>query len=257
MIQVSFARAGLPEVHDDISRHLDSLPTSVDSFLEDHVRDSNHYVISVLGSRAGFASIHGGGLVTQFSLESTYQRFGQAAFQALRKLESVSAAFVPTCDEFYLSHAIDDYRLLAKQAYFFRALPNGRKAAEAEQCSLRPATSADEPVIRERSGDLFGNVAERIDRRELFVTCRAGSSVGFGIMARSPFQQDVASIGMFTLESVRCTGVGSATIALLIEECFRRKLRAVAGCWYYNHASKRTLERAGMTTQTRLLRVDY
>jgi RimJ/RimL family protein N-acetyltransferase len=256
-MHVSFARVELSEVHDQISRHLDSLPAPIDSFLEDHVRDSKHYALSAFGSRVGFASIHGGSLMTQFSLEPAYQHFGQAAFQALRKLESVREAFVPTCDEFYLSHAIDDYRQLTKQAYFFRALPSTLRSAEVEQCSLKPATAADEHVIRERSGDLFGEVGERIKRGELFLTYRAGTSVGFGVMAPSQFQRDVASIGMFTLEPFRCTGVGSATIALLMEECFRRNLRAVAGCWYYNHASKRTLERAGMITKTRLLRVEY
>ena len=29
---------------------------------------------------------------------------------------------------------------------------------------------------------------------------------------------------------------------------------AIAGCWYYNHTSKKTLEKAGMLTQTRLLK---
>jgi RimJ/RimL family protein N-acetyltransferase len=91
----------------------------------------------------------------------------------------------------------------------------------------------------------------------LFVTNRAGECVGFGIMAKSDFQRGVASIGMFTLAPLRGAGVGTATIALLIEECSRRGMRAVAGCWYYNHPSKRTLERAGMTTKTRLLKVEY
>ena len=30
--------------------------------------------------------------------------------------------FVPTCDEFFLAHALDDYRQLTKQAYFFAAV---------------------------------------------------------------------------------------------------------------------------------------
>ena len=76
-------------------------------------------------------------------------------------------------------------------------------------------------------------------------------------MVKSRFYPDVASIGMYTIEPYRNSGVGTATIALLVEECARRGLRAVAGCWYYNHASKRTLERAGMVTQTRLLRIEY
>jgi RimJ/RimL family protein N-acetyltransferase len=256
-MQVSFERAEFSAVQDEISRHLDALPGPVDSFLEDHVRDSKHYVLSVFGQRAGFASIHAGNLITQFALEPVCQRYGQAAFQALRKLENVGAALVPTCDEFYLSHAIDDYRQLAKQAYFFEARPGDSMAAETQQCSLKPATAADEDVIRERAGELFGEVGKRIERGELFLTDRAGTCVGFGILAKSQFQQGVASIGMFTLEPFRCSGVGTATITLLIDECSRRGMRAVAGCWYYNHGSKRTLERAGMITPTRLLRVEY
>ena len=34
----------------------------------------------------------------------------------------------------------------------------------------------------------------------------------------------------------------------------RRSLRPVAGCWYYNHRSRRTLQRAGMYSSTRLLK---
>ncbi len=30
-----------------------------------------------------------------------------------------------------------------------------------------------------------------------------------------------------------------------------------AGCWYYNHRSKQTLERAGLYSPTRLLRISY
>ena len=86
---------------------------------------------------------------------------------------------------------------------------------------------------------------------------RDGTGVGFGVRVKSRFYADVACIGMYTLEPYRNTGAGTATIALLIDECARRGLRAVAGCWYYNHASKRTLERAGMVTQTRLLKIEY
>jgi GNAT superfamily N-acetyltransferase len=253
---ISFARAELSEVHAAISRHLDSLPGPTDPFLEDHVRDSKHYVISVSGARAGFAAIHAGNLITQFSLEPAYQRFGQATFQALRKLEYVSAAFVPTCDDFYLSHAIDDYRQLAKQAYFFEA-PSPRPITDAPLYSLKRATAEDAAFIGERSGGFFDDMGPRIERGELFLTHRETERVAIGIMEKSRFRRDVAGVGMFTLEEFRRAGVGTATIALLLEECSRLAIRPVAGCWYYNHASKRTLERAGMVARTRLLRVEY
>lgn len=256
-MQIGFAPDESADLRAEIRRHLASLPGAMDEFLEDHIRGSKHQAISVGGSRAGFASIHQGSLITQFWLEPAFQCFGQAAFQALRKMEYVRAAFVPTYDEFYLAHALDDYRQLTKQAYFFEALPRTRGTGQAHEYRLQPATVADEHLIRDRTGDLFGNVAERIQRGELFSTDRTGECVGFGILSPSWYQPGVASIGMFTIERFRCLGVGAATIALLIEECANRGLRAVAGCWYYNHASKRTLERAGMITKTRLLKLEY
>jgi GNAT superfamily N-acetyltransferase len=256
-MQIGFTRVALADVKSDIARHLESLPGPTEEFFEKHVRDSSHYVISAQGARIGLAAIHRGSLITQFSIESAYRRHAQAAFQALRKLEYVREAFVPTCDELYLSHAIDDYRQLHKQAYFFEAAAGSRDVVGTGRYALKVATNEDEGLIREQSADLFGDVGQRITRGELFVTERAGVRVGYGVLAKSLFQRGVAGVGMFTHEAFRGTGVGAATIGLLLDECARRELRAVAGCWYHNHASKRTLERAGMVTRTRLLKVEY
>jgi GNAT superfamily N-acetyltransferase len=252
-----FVRVELAEIQDAVQQHLGSLPRPIDSFLEDHILDSAHYRIAIGGANAGFASIHQGSLITQFSLAEPYKQYGQAVFQLVRKLEMVRAAFVPTCDEFFLAHAIDDYRQLAKQAYFFTL---GRDTVHPHllgRCSLRPAGSADASFVQEQAGDFFKNAEEHIQAGELYLTSREDRCVGFGVMVMSRFCPDIASIGMYTIEPFRGTGVGTATIALLIAECRKRGLRAAAGCWYYNHLSKRTLERAGMVTQTRLLRIDY
>ncbi|MFN8540183.1 MAG: hypothetical protein U0232_22225 [Thermomicrobiales bacterium] len=66
-----------------------------------------------------------------------------------------------------------------------------------------------------------------------------------------------ASIGMFVIERFRREGAGTATILCCKEECRRRGFRPIAGCWYYNHRSKRTLEQAGMFAGTRLLKVEF
>jgi hypothetical protein len=39
--------------------------------------------------------------------------------------------------------------------------------------------------------------------------------------------------------------------------CHAEGLRPIAGCWYYNDLSRKTLEAAGMTTPTRLLRFEF
>src|SRR5215217_2709098 len=100
-----FAPVAFAEIGEATRRHLGVLPSVIDSFLEDHILASNHYRIVVAGETAGFASIHGERLVTQFALSEPYRQQGQALFRRLRQLEQVRSAFVPTCDEFFLAHA--------------------------------------------------------------------------------------------------------------------------------------------------------
>lgn len=237
--------------------HLATLPSMIDSYLDEHIVAASGFRIVIDGAEAGFAAIHGGKLIVQFALAPPWRQFGQAAFARLRRQEEVQAALVPTCDEFYLAHALDEYRQLAKQAYFFAAAPAAPDPAVKGQYRLRPAEEADLPQIEQESGDFFAPIARYIADRALFVTMRDAEAIGFGLAVRGVLYPAVASIGMFTIERYRRAGVGAATIALLIEECARQDIRPVAGCWYYNHRSKATLERAGMYSATRLLRVEY
>ena len=81
--------------------------------------------------------------------------------------------------------------------------------------------------------------------------------LGLGIIERGRLCDSVASCGMFVAESARRQGIGAAIIANLMGRCAEMALRPVAGCWYYNHNSKKTLEKAGMFTQTRLLKISF
>jgi RimJ/RimL family protein N-acetyltransferase len=256
-METRFAPVAFAEVREAMCRHLRALPSAIDSFLEDHILASNHYRIDVAGETAGFASIHEERLITQFALAEAYRECGQMLFGTLRRMEQVRSAFVPTCDEFFLAHALDDYRQLAKQAYFF-ATPTGvGETVASDRYTMRPAAVDDADFVRQESGDFFEDLERKISSGQLFVTLRGEEPVGFGILEQSALYEDVASIGMYTIERFRQTGVGTATIAMLIAECRRRSLRPVAGCWYYNHRSRRTLQRAGMYSSTRLLKIDY
>ena len=255
--EAQFVSVEFDDIRDEVREHLAALGSPIDSFLEEHILESKHLRIMMGGEAAGFASIHKDSLITQFHLKGEYQRRGQSAFRELRKREQVQAAFAPTCDEFFLSHALDDYRQLAKQAYFFRV---GRPAAEGEApeaFSLRMGEAADVAFIRERTGDFFEPVEKYSAARQLRLALSGGECVGIGIRADSALYDHTASIGMFVLEKFRQKGFGTAIIQSLIQECERDGVRVVAGCWYYNHRSKKTLEKAGMVTQTRLLKVDY
>lgn len=255
-MSIQFVPIALSDIRGVIQQHLTALPSAVDSFLEDHIAESVHYQIRVLGETAGYTSIHKGKLIMQFALKPSYRHHGQSVYSQVKKLDEVQSAYVPTCDEFFLSHALDDYHQLAKQAYFFAArLP--MLDEEPSRFALRPAEKGDIETIREASGDFFGSIENYISKQELFLTLADDACVGFGVMAKSELAGNVASIGMYIIERFRKQGAGTATLRLLKAECQQKNLRPIAGCWYYNHLSKKTLERAGMFTQTRLLKIDY
>jgi GNAT superfamily N-acetyltransferase len=254
-MNINFTPVPFAAVADSLRRHVAGLPSPIDSFLEEHILASRHYQIVIGGEEAGRCAIHGESLITQFTLEATHLRHGQAVFQQLRRHESVQAAFVPTCDELFLSHAIDDCRQIDRQAYFFQALP--ATPAPTGDVHVRLAEPDDLPTIHAGSGSFFDTLEASLEQGELYIAERAGAAVGFGIIDRSALYADVASIGMYTIEAARQTGVGTATIRALIAGCRQAGLRPIAGCWYYNHRSKQTLEAAGMVSASRLLRISY
>jgi hypothetical protein len=254
-LEFAFKSVEFAAIRDEVRAQLASLPNAVDSYMEEHILGSNHYRIVIDGKNAGFASIHGESLITQFAVARPFRQHGQSLFARLRRTESVQAAYVPTCDEFYLSHALDDYRVLNRQAYFFAA--RDEPVATPAEFRLEPATLRDVDLIRAESDDFLEPVETRIGREEVFKTLRGDELVGFGVREVSAIYDDVASIGMFTLKKRRASGIGTVTIALLIADTRRTGRRPVAGCWYYNHASKRTLERGGLVTATRLLKIEF
>ena len=79
--------------------------------------------------------------------------------------------------------------------------------------------------------------------------------VSFGTIEKSKVYEDIVSIGVFTSKGFRQKEMGRNTPLFLKRECYQNKLRPIAGYWYYNHNSKKTLESAGMFTQTRSLKI--
>ena len=261
-MNIKFIPANLSQIAGTLTQHLTTLSSPVDTFFEEHIQDSTHYQIVIDDAEGGYTSIHDGTMIVQFCLYDPFKRYGQAAFQRAKKLETVQRALVPTCDEFFLSHALDAHRLFEMQAYTFQvgpgvALRDTGTGAAADLLSFRRAEAGDAALIRQESETFFDPIEERIERGELFITYRQNECAGFGIMVPSHFVQNRADVGMFTRPTFRNAGVGTATIRLLLAECRRRDLQAVAGCWYYNHFSKQTLEKAGMFSQTRLLKISY
>ncbi|MBX3012404.1 MAG: hypothetical protein KF832_12895 [Caldilineaceae bacterium] len=260
-MDVKFLPMPLAQRLPTLQQQVRTFSSPIDSFLEDHLLASQHYAIQLGETLIGWTAVYEQALLTQFALLPAYRRLGQPIFLLARKLEEVRSAFVPTCDEFFLAHALDDYRQLEKQAYFFQLAPAAQPYQPPFPLYHRQATPADLPLFQALAGDFFDKLEHRLAEGQLYITERAsavgGACVGFGIIDQGRLLPEVGSCGMFTVEAHRNQGIGPAIIAHLIDCCATLHLRPAAGCWYYNHRSKKTLEKAGFFSQTRLLKVSY
>jgi GNAT superfamily N-acetyltransferase len=222
-------------------------------------------------------------------VENRFGAFAQEAFFAARRLEFVREALVATCDESFLSLCLDDHKEVVKQAYFFQSVggsgsrppiqsrgdrPDREGAASAEvggvpfethgkqtaadAVSYRLMNASEFQLVRDHSDDFFEeSLSRQLDAGRIHGGFLGDEPVAFGIIEPGGIRKDVASIGMFTKPTHRRRGFGRATLLYLSRRCRERDLEPVAGCWYYNHLSKKTLESAGFITKTRYLRIRF
>lgn len=238
---------------------LAALSSPIDSYLEDHIRSAQfHVLIDKATSQAiGHVAIHEGLRLTQFYLQPSVRRYAQPLYRATIARFALSQALVPTCDEFFLSHALDEYAELHKQAYFFVAGAPKGPWDDRPGLHFQPATLADDSATAELNDDFVDKLQERIATGEIHLGRLDGALVALGIVERGQLLPACASIGMMVAPAVRQRGIGTRMIHYLRNVCEEQGLQPLAGCGYDNTLSKRTLEAAGMVTATRLLRVSY
>ncbi len=238
---------------------LAALSSPIDSYLEDHIRSAQFHAIidNATNQAIGHVAIHEGMRLTQFYLQPPVRRYAQPLYRAVIQRFALTQALVPTCDEFFLSHALDEYAELHKQAYFFAAgAPVGPWQDQAGLV-FQPATMADYAATAALNDDFVDQVQARIARGEIYLGRLDGTLVALGIVERGQLLPDCASIGMMVTPEQRQRGIGTRMIRYLRSICEGQGLRPLAGCGYDNSLSKRTLEAAGMVTATRLLRICY
>ena len=236
-----------------LDQYTQSLSTPFESFWEDHLLAASYYEFRWSDEPAGLTAVHDGSMLVLLYLKPAYSWLGQTAFAAARKLESVQTALVPSFDDHFISLAVEGARRVEPQAYVFQRV-DPREAIGPEGFRMRPAGPDDHQFIAATTDDFYAPVTDRIARGELFIGSHYDEVVSIGISEPSQLQPGICSIGMFVLPPFRRQGHGTSTILALQAHCLQNDLTPIAGCWYYNHNSKKTLERAGMASRSRLFR---
>ncbi len=122
---------------------------------------------------------------------------------------------------------------------------------------FRLANLKDSEKISEISEDFFGNLEEQILKEEIFVLYSDETLLAAGVAQKVFRSMDYYDIGMIVKKEYRNRGVGTYIITKLRETCCTHNVVPICGCWYYNYASKRTLEKAGFISKHRIITFNF
>jgi GNAT superfamily N-acetyltransferase len=232
----------------------------IESFWEDHVLEGSHYRFARGGETVGSFIIHGQEALWWFELAPQVAAQGQALFARARQTEKVAGAWALTGDDFFLSHIVDNFARVEKQAYISTYLdvpaPPGAPAVALRRFD---AARAEDLAVLARTDDFFE--PEELERmragapyQRLDIAEAGGEAVGIGVAERGRVLPEISSIGLCVLAAHRRRGFGAAILRALRDRERAAGLEPRSGCWYYNHASKRAQERAGAYMTSRMLR---
>ncbi|MEM2899340.1 MAG: GNAT family N-acetyltransferase [Thermoplasmata archaeon] len=239
-----------------LNEYANSLSSPIDSFLEDHILNSEFFSIKADGKIVGYFAIFKNNLLTQFFLEKEAWGYSQNAFSSVLDKFEIKSAYVPTSDELFLSLALDVHKKVELQAYFFVDNKN-IKLEPPYKGNFAQASIDDAYDIEKISGDFFDFLEKRIKEKQIFTFRDEKELLGAGIVEKSRLLKGYASIGMFTNEKFRMKGIGTSIIIHLKAWCYSHGLIPISGCWYQNTNSKKTLERAGLISKSRLLNIIF
>ncbi|MFO7635739.1 MAG: N-acetyltransferase [Clostridia bacterium] len=256
---ISIRPCNYDEISSRVEEHYKSKDIIVDSYWEDHVLSSNHYMILWENEYAGFFAIHKESTITLFHMSGHHACHGQQVFEQIKHYEKVTNAFVPTGDEFFLSHALDSFSRMEKQAYFSVYTDKPIPADRRKELNLRLAKDSRDTELFALAKDFFdpGNIEKVLEGSpyfKVYLVEEGSDLVGFGVVEYGRIVKEVASIGMYVMEDRRRQGYAASILKNLQELVEARGFQARSGCWYYNHFSRKSMERAGAYSKSRLLR---
>ncbi|MCL2873341.1 MAG: GNAT family N-acetyltransferase [Defluviitaleaceae bacterium] len=262
--EIRFMPCKWEEIQSAVVDHINSNKIIVEGYWEEHVVSSNHYKMICGDDPVGYFAIfkvgddpHKDATLTLFNVFEPYASQSQELFSRVRKYETVTNAMVATGDEVFLSHCLDNFMKVEKMAYFFeytdKETPKSMRPLEFKLAKSKDDFEAfklakgflDEEIAKFEKGATY---------LEVYIVEENSEIIGFGIVEYGRAIKSMASIGMYVCEKYRRRGLAVDILQGMKRIVNDKGLRAVSGCWYYNHNSKKSLEKAGGYCKTRLIR---
>lgn len=231
-----------------LSEYLKTLAYPMDSYMEDHLEQSEIFSVYASDLHIGFA-VKEKETLWFFYLQKPWIRYSQDVFTQFIEEQQIKSVFFQTSDTL-LANLVCDWEFeKEKGGYFF--IDSGRQerpSGFSRKATFRLAGEADIALICEETGNFFDNLEKRVERETIFMLLHSDILLGCGIVVYGRYFKQNAGIGMITCKKHRKKGVGQTVLQHLKELCYCQGLTPVTGCWYYNTLSRKTLEKAGMVS---------
>lgn len=242
----------------DYASHLTGV---TDDFWEEHILTADFYSIDMEDQRIGYFTVHDSNRLTAFFIAVEYRFLAQDAFQRILTEYGIKTAFVATCDELFLSLCLDFHKIIELQAYFF----DGSKQMnvnppEYGRAGLAEIEPGEIDAVNRQTDGFFSNITkQQIMNWEctIYRMTDKDGTLGYGVIVPDKTRPHLWACGMIVLPEHRRKGIGRSIQIHLGDICRENGKTPVAGCWYHNHLSKKTIESAGRYTTTRLLNVHF
>ena len=248
--QYEIKKSNLKEVDLLVKAHAKSLVFPMDSWLEDQLFNSAVYMLIYGRKCIGYAAQKKQTLQF-FHVRKKYFRYAPALMEKVVADNNIERVFVMTQDPLLCALIAEWEYTKEKHACFFS--DSGRKEIPETNAIFRIAGINDISKIRRGTGEYyneksggFSSLEERIAAGTIFILEDKHNLLGCGNIEKGRVCLDCASIGMFVNRDFRGQGYAPVILVKLKEWCYQHDLKPVAGCWYYNTLSRKSLEVAGM-----------
>jgi hypothetical protein len=243
---ITIGESNLDEIYNVIDSHIESLAYPMDSFLEDKLLSCDKYKILFNNKLIGYAGVYAEELYF-FHVLHKYFDFAPDILELFISEKNINRIFIMSQDPLFVALISEwDYKK-EKDACFFIDGKRKERQIIKNDTVFRLANLEDIKVIVDETGTFFDKLEKRVEEGTIFMLERENELLGCGVIEKGIFFKDCVSIGMITCSKHRKKGVGQEILWNLKEWAYSNSYKPVAGCWYYNILSRKTLEKVGMT----------
>lgn len=253
-----FKPASRSEVDHLIKEHQASLPFPGDNFMPSLAVEGQPYLIVSPTEKAPFGvfvvkdKVHLG----LAYIRPPYKYLDREIMEQFLAEFNIHYGFVASFDHQMIQLYLEFIQRSELQAYQFELLHPDLLPEALPQIKLRMAKPED--VAYMDSMDFLTNSSAYIRRQEAWIARNEKDQpVGIGIIQPQVATDDYLDIGMFVNPGAREIGIGRSIAIRLMEIVLKAGRTPVAGCFYKNFESRRTLESAGMTCIGTIFRFSF